>query len=233
MSGTDQGDPPDESTLAAEYVLGTLDPVEHAAAAHRAATDAAFADEIALWEAHLAPLARLVPPVPPPPSLWTRIEDSTASEASPARTQAPPRPANDNRLMYWRAASFAGFALAAGLAAYIALRRPPPLPALAILTPYGANTQVVLALQTTGGAIEIRPNAAVKVPDGRDLQLWQLPKGATRPASLGVIQAGGTTLPPGVARGTQLLVSLEPKGGSPTGQPTGPVLYAGTLSTVD
>jgi anti-sigma-K factor RskA len=32
------------------------------------------------------------------------------------------------------------------------------------------------------------------------------------------------------ATGTQFLVSLEPAGGSPTGQPTGPVLYEGTFS---
>jgi anti-sigma-K factor RskA len=29
----------------------------------------------------------------------------------------------------------------------------------------------------------------------------------------------------------QLLVSLEPKGGSPTGLPTGPVMYAGEVVT--
>ena len=32
---------------------------------------------------------------------------------------------------------------------------------------------------------------------------------------------------------TQLLVSLEPLGGSPTGLPTGPVLFAGTLTKLD
>jgi anti-sigma-K factor RskA len=32
---------------------------------------------------------------------------------------------------------------------------------------------------------------------------------------------------------TQLLVSLEPKGGSPTGLPTGPVLYGGLLTTTE
>ena len=37
------------------------------------------------------------------------------------------------------------------------------------------------------------------------------------------------SLPPG----TQLLVSLEPRGGSPTGQPTGPVLYGGRLAAVN
>jgi anti-sigma-K factor RskA len=37
-----------------------------------------------------------------------------------------------------------------------------------------------------------------------------------------------TTPPP---EGAQLLVSQEPKGGSPTGLPTGPVLYGGTIAT--
>jgi anti-sigma-K factor RskA len=233
MSGTDT-DSPEDAALAAEYVLGTLGPVEHAAAAHRAGTDAAFAAEIAFWEARLAPLAGLIPPVTPPASLWARIEDSTGSQPGRAQTQAaPPRPANDNRLLAWRIASFAGFALAAGLAAFIALRPPPPLPALAVLTPFGTNTQVVLAVQEAGGAIEIRPNAAVKVPQGRDLELWQVPKGASKPASLGVIPENGKTVPPGIAPGTTLLVSLEPKGGSPTGQPTGPVLFGGTLASVE
>ena len=57
-----------------------------------------------------------------------------------------------------------------------------------------------------------------------------MPPGATKPASLGVIPAEGKVVPPGIKAGTMLLVSLEPKGGSPTGQPTGPVLYAGKLS---
>jgi anti-sigma-K factor RskA len=30
-----------------------------------------------------------------------------------------------------------------------------------------------------------------------------------------------------------LMVSLEPRGGSPTGQPTGPVLYAGRLTGLE
>jgi anti-sigma-K factor RskA len=44
---------------------------------------------------------------------------------------------------------------------------------------------------------------------------------------------GGGAVPGTFARGTQLLVSLEPKGGSPTGQPTGPVIYGGKLTALD
>ncbi|MGH7153988.1 MAG: anti-sigma factor domain-containing protein, partial [Acetobacteraceae bacterium] len=70
---------------------------------------------------------------------------------------------------------------------------------------------------------------------GKDLELWALPPGATRPISLGVVPAatrGLVVSHPAVplTLRTQLMVSLEPKGGSPTGQPTGPVLFAGTLT---
>ena len=58
------------------------------------------------------------------------------------------------------------------------------------------------------------------------------PQGA--PRSLGLISSSGATV---VQRsklldGTAALaVSLEPSGGSPTGAPTGPVLYVGKLSS--
>jgi len=228
---SDSTDPGPEATLAAEYVLGTLDLAEAEAAALRLVTDTAFAAEVAFWEGRLAPLALLSPPVAAPADLWTRIEDSTAgARASDAAERSPSlRAANDNRLIWWRAATFAGLAVAAGLAIFIALRPPPPPPVLAVLTPYGTPTPVLVALAGPDGAITLRPTATIKIPSDRDLELWSLAAGAKVPAPLGVIPQAGKTVPPGVASGTTLLVSLEPKGGSPTGLPTGPVLYAGRL----
>ena len=60
-----------------------------------------------------------------------------------------------------------------------------------------------------------------------------LPQGETKPRSLGVLPPSGGSLAAPLAPNTQLLVSLEPKGGSPTGQPTGPVLYGGWLTTME
>jgi anti-sigma-K factor RskA len=68
---------------------------------------------------------------------------------------------------------------------------------------------------------------------GRSLQLWALPRGQA-PRSLGVVSAGEKSMlrlrgDADVVLGdvTMLAVSLEPHGGSPSGMPTGPVLYAG------
>ena len=78
---------------------------------------------------------------------------------------------------------------------------------------------------------------AIQVSDA-SLELWALPKGG-KPKSLGLISDGDR---PGLNRAVlrlaavadktlsdvpMLAVSLEPRGGSPTGSPTGPVLYSG------
>jgi anti-sigma-K factor RskA len=81
------------------------------------------------------------------------------------------------------------------------------------------------------GSILIRPTGQVAVAPAKDLELWALSKGATVPVSLGVLPADGRRIG-ARAQGrpdTQLLISLEPKGGSPTGLPTGPVVYGGKL----
>jgi anti-sigma-K factor RskA len=68
--------------------------------------------------------------------------------------------------------------------------------------------------------------------------LWLIPEGG-QPLSLGVVSAEGVqrrVLEPALAlrfaAGATVAVSDEPEGGSPTGQPTGDVLAAGSLSTV-
>jgi anti-sigma-K factor RskA len=95
----------------------------------------------------------------------------------------------------------------------------------------GSPAPVFLAQLETDGSLQVRPLAPVQVAAGRDLELWALPEGAKAPVSLGVLPAIGRRLPPRQAfRGpVQLLVSLEPTGGSPSGQPTGPLLYGGAL----
>jgi len=73
---------------------------------------------------------------------------------------------------------------------------------------------------------------------GKDFELWMI-EGKNAPVSMGVIPAGRTArmaVTPAVqrklAQGAVLAVSLEPSGGSPTGQPTGPVVAAGDLKGI-
>lgn len=207
--------------LAAEYALGCLDLDAMRDAERRVAQDPAFARAVEAWQQRLAPLAALTEPAEPPADLWDRIAASTA-------------PANDNvvplrRVRRWQAGTIGAMAIAASLAAFIVLQRPQPIH-IAVLAPIAGGAPVLLATADRGGHLTIRPNGAIAVPTGKDLELWALAKGDTKPRSLGVLPAEGRTLIAAVSPDTQLLVSLEPRGGSPTGQPTGQVLYGGTLS---
>jgi anti-sigma-K factor RskA len=235
MSGTDEQD---KALDAAEYVLGVLNAVEAASAARRMTDDPAFAADVSDWEGKLMPLTALVSPVEPPAELWDRILRSIdAPDLSGTATTAKIRVAsNDNDRGFWRTSTLGLSAIAAALVAFIALRpqlAPPAAPAapeLAVLLPATGGTPAIVAIAEPSGKYLVRPAAAITVASNRDLELWAMKAGATRPESLGVIPAAGHEIAAGLPAGTQLLVSLEPKGGSPTGQPTGPVLYAGTLT---
>jgi anti-sigma-K factor RskA len=74
-------------------------------------------------------------------------------------------------------------------------------------------------------------------PAGSDYELWALPKGRA-PVSLGVLPAEGATSrtltaiqKEALASSSQVAVSIEPRGGSPTGQPTGDVVFVAPLRT--
>jgi len=84
------------------------------------------------------------------------------------------------------------------------------------------------------GTVVLTALSPVPLPGGKTLELWIQPPGATAPKSVGKLAAAGqqTTLPAMPVDGTSLSISLEPLGGSPTGAPTGRVVYAGTLRQV-
>ena len=224
--GPDGG--PDRDLLAAEYALGALSPAEAQAVEDAARHDPALAASVASWLRRLAPLGTLIPPVPPPPELWTRL----ALAAGAGVPVAPPAPDLARRgLRLWRAAALALVASLALVLAKPGPPLPPPSAHVAALLPAGAPAPVFLVQADTAGGARVVALQPPEVAPGRGLELWALPPGATRPVSLGVVPAGGGPVGRIPAQaGTQLLVSLEPAGGSPTGQPTGPVLYVGVLA---
>src|SRR3989440_12862656 len=65
---------PDTDVLAGEYVLGTLDPDERAAAHNLIAADAAFAAKVKVWERRLGELHLMVEPIEPEGDVWSRIK---------------------------------------------------------------------------------------------------------------------------------------------------------------
>jgi anti-sigma-K factor RskA len=77
----------------------------------------------------------------------------------------------------------------------------------------------------------------VKPPAGQSYQLWMISDQLAAPRSLGVIGKDEYLVRTTIAAFEPVMlyrarygVSLEPEGGSPTGQPSGPMLYTGRLT---
>jgi anti-sigma-K factor RskA len=95
---------------------------------------------------------------------------------------------------------------------------------------------LVASFSGDGRAVTARTLTPVSVQQDKVLQLWWATVDGP-PQSLGLIKPdGATVLPkdllPGGLKGSQLdhmAVSVEPPGGSPTGKPTGPVVFYGKL----
>src|SRR6185503_14478355 len=184
--------------------------------------------------------------VRPPARVWRAIQERIGG--APARSDGI-----WGNLAFWRNLGLAASGTAAGLLAaivFIAPQAPSPAPApvvvrvpssemaatyLAVLSdPKTQRPVLVVSAGRSSNELWVKTlDPAIHVPD-RSLELWALPPGQP-PKSLGVIAASEKmTALKLVAAADQafaevpaLAVSLEPPGGSPTGAPTGPVLYTG------
>ena len=108
---------------------------------------------------------------------------------------------------------------------------------VALLKPASGPTAFVATLDRKRRIMTVSPGAA-PAPKGKSLELWMIPPGGA-PQALGVIPSDRSAkMPmPEAFEGSGdtpivLAVSLEPKGGSPTGHPTGPVVARGRFSAV-
>ncbi len=221
--------------VAAEYVLGVLSAAERRAAERRIAQDSAFAAEVAFWEERLGGLAALVPPVNPPAGAWARIEASL--------DRSKPRPQQSaglwQSLAFWRTLAIGASALAAAcLAGLIYLAQAPQLqpPLVAKLDEGPGKSGFFAAANPADGTLTIVPAVALTFEQQHALELWLIPAG-DKPHSLGLIDPTKpikveipAELRAHVTADSVLAVSVEPPGGSPTGQPTGPVIANGKLA---
>lgn len=226
--------------LAASYAAGTLRGPARRRFEALLPSHPALRDAVMSWQARLMPLTLAVQPQTPPDRVWHKIE-ARLWPVTPAAVSAAS--AWWQRLSVWR--GLAGLATVTVISMSLWLANPGPAlaPVVIVLqaTPdaaaaVGAGSSFVASVSGDGRALVTRPLQQVALQPGRVLELWSVPpQGA--PRSLGLISADGSTvlsrdkLPATLlSGGTQALaVSVEPPGGSTTGAPSGPVVYAGKL----
>ncbi|MEO8037392.1 MAG: anti-sigma factor [Betaproteobacteria bacterium] len=228
-------EPNARALLAAEYVLGTMKGKARARFELWLRSDPGLRKEVAAWQGRLEPLAGTLPEVQPSEHVWRQIE---------ARIQrrAVPRENWFTSLAFWRGSSFASAAAAALLFGYIAITPKdhaltPENAMVAVMADDKANPAITVSWemhQSTAPRLRVRVIGHQEMAPDTSWELWMLPGGDQPPRSLGLITTHDTQyvtvssdmmakLPAAVG----LAMSVEPKHGSPTGLPTGPVLYSG------
>jgi len=218
--------------LAAEYALGTLSPRARRRLASMARASPVVAQAVRDWELRLAMLGTVVPEVNPPPRVWDRIAGRLGLVAS-----AGQREDWWSRVRLWRPLAIASMVatFSVGVLHFTAHLDPSRTAIVVVLAAPDARPAWIATGPVGGGILNVKAVAPLDVAPGRVLELWALPERGA-PRSLGLLPAGGSgrLMLPLTAIETipALAVSLEPAGGSPTGAPTGPVLYSGKVERI-
>ena len=229
----------DIDAMAAEYVLGTLSREERIAVQERRAQEPKLDRAIADWERRLGPLSEVIAPVAPSPNLYSKIRAQIGLSqhvvALRAREEALKR-----RISRWRGAALGMTAMAASLAAVVGWQRIHPAPDMptkyvAVLQTGKQTPPFLLMVDTKTDTFVISAINAPR-PPGKDLEVWLVHDEMPKPKSLGCFKDGQMdvrSMSDGkdhdMFMNATFAVSLEPEGGSPTGAPTGPILFSGKL----
>jgi anti-sigma-K factor RskA len=240
MSATDDSERElgGDEAVAAEYVLGALGVDERQAVARRIENDAAFAQLVDRWEVTLAPMANAYAPIEPPASVKQALDRRLFATTAAATVETA---GLWQSLAFWRGLTVAAFAALALWVAVPLLAPPPPVePAqrlVASLAPQQSDVHYFVVYDAATKDIGLSHVTGERAAD-RDFELWVI-EGDQPPKSVGVIPSGTSVhlavtqdLERKIASGAVFAISVEPKGGSPTGAPTGPVVAAGDLRDI-
>ena len=210
--------------LAARYVIGTLHGRARARFERLRQESVLVQQAVWRWESRLNPLASALTDVPPPQHVWDKI-CRTIDGGSRARTSS--------LLRWWSVLSTS----AVLLLSVVFFTVPSDGPShIAQFNNDQAQPMWIIGANLEDGTLNVRAVNAKAASIDKAYELWMLPDQGP-PKSLGLLPVNearrSQQLPPGLnalLRGaTGLAISIEPAGGSPTGQPTGEVVYTTQL----
>jgi anti-sigma-K factor RskA len=218
-------DPTLRDRLAGEYVLGTMPSRARRRFERLMRDDATLTALVGAWESRLAPLDEATEPVAPPERVWRAIDRRVEPVTAPRRRVGG--------LWFWRGLAGGALAACAALALYITLAPAPPAPTVVAVLADDRGQLSWIALRRPGSVeIGIAPIRDLTPDPHHSFQLWGLAGGTPKPLGLLGTAPGKPLMVSAAdvpAPGGALAISREPPGGSPTGTPTGPVLYQGKV----
>lgn len=231
--------------LAAEYVLGTLTGGARRRFERWMTDSYNVRSAVWHWERQLGPLAQAANSVQPSARVWEQVFERTGGKAAAQAEREVARVRWFERLGLWRGLSLAATAAAVVLAVLLARTPtevvvPPTQQYVAVVNGEQAQPLWLVRVDAQQGRLAIKSINAAAPAATNSYELWILPAGGAAPRSLGLLPTGtasidaelATELRPLLAGAQGLAVSLEPAGGSPTGAPTGPVVYQAAILSI-
>lgn len=225
----------------AEFVLGTL-PADQRNALHaRREQDPALNARILQWEERLIGMTDDVESVQPGPELFAQIERAlNQQQAQHIQPDQPTQPSHTasvvtlrRQVNRWRWSTAMASAAALVLVAVLTLQPAgSPESFVAVFQHDDQQPAFMLTVDLQNRQLNIRPVTAEPQP-GKSYQLWiKSDELGPNPRSVGVlgdqmqVERGALKqYDPALLREATFGISLEPAGGSPTGQPTSPAIH--------
>jgi anti-sigma-K factor RskA len=234
---------PDDELRCAEYALGVLDSDSRHALDREVLLNTALRATLDRWLAGFAPLAEDLPAIEPPARVWIRVQHDLGFLSAPRTPRA--RVGWWSNVSFWRwlgigASACALVLLAINLVTLREVQQPTTVVApngymVATIARADGVAHWTATVDVKRGRMVVVPAVHPQVPAGRSVELWLIPPGA-KPVALGIIPPDAPAsmpLPPQIlaqmSTRAVLAASVEPQGGSPTGQPTGPVIATGAM----
>jgi anti-sigma-K factor RskA len=238
-------DPQLVQRLAAEYVLGTLSGRARRRFERWMTDSYHVRSAVWHWERQLIPLAQAASSVQPRAQVWEQVIERTGAKAAAQAERETARERWFERLGLWRGLSLVATAAVVVLAILL-VRTPTEVVApqtqqyVAIVNGEQSQPLWLVRVDLRQGRLAIKSINATAPAPTNSYELWILPAGGAAPRSLGLLPTGTASvdaalaaeLRPLLASAQGLAVSLEPAGGSPTGAPTGPVVYQAAILSI-
>lgn len=232
----DPADHKPDDVLAGEFVLGVLPIEERMQVEERMSADRSFARCVERWQEDFAVLNAEYSATPVRKDIFPKIEQRLFGKALQRNIFAD----FWNSIVFWRWVGITSataalivfvFALGVGLAP----QKTPNL--LTKLRTVNDNIDLLASYDALNGSLKITPIASGAKSEN-SLELWIIPEHGN-PISAGIFEPErngefvvSNQLKKYLVAGATLAVSREPIGGSPTGQPTGPVIASGVITSL-
>ncbi len=222
-----------QNALSSEYVLGSLHGPARVRFQRLLMQHNSMRHTLWRWESRLNELGTALPNVQPAPEVWERIQSRLGfTTATPNATNVVTLPLRKPRGLQWLAGLSAAAAI---LMAVLLVNLQPVEPLLPgqIAVVQSEKAQALWLIELREDQLLVTATDKFKALDNQDYELWMVAADGRPPISLGLLpKQGKLSLPRSVlfdqVQVAALAVSLEPLGGSPTGQPT-TVLYTAEL----